>query len=117
MTRDKERRLVDALAQRTKERDLDWRVAMGKDAYILSFVDSSIIIGPDPASSKRALFVEITNDEGLVVDRFDGDELGKGAGLDASQWTHKIKDIHDGARRTVLKADVILESILERLEH
>lgn len=117
MTRERERRLVDLLAEKTKNQSLDWRLAVGDDAYVLSFADSSIIIGPDQTKSTRGLLVEITNDEGSVVDRFSGDELGKGFAFDPHQWSQKLKDIHDGARRTVLKADMILKSLLERLEH
>lgn len=117
MTWEREQRLVDALFERTKQGPLGWKPSVGKDSYILSFPDSSVIIRPDTASPNSAIAMEITNDDGQIVDRFRDYDLVARNGANPGEWVSKMKTIHQSARRTVLRADAILDSLIERLEH
>jgi hypothetical protein len=118
---EKQKRLIDLLLNRSKKNELEWREAVQKNAFQVSFRDNTVLIKRkasqtgDPDESDYEY--QLINDEGKTVDSFTDVELMSTEDERAEKlsWYRKSEELYDMARRTALGSEKVLNQILSDL--
>ncbi|TFV37155.1 hypothetical protein E4K66_20885 [Bradyrhizobium frederickii] len=119
MALSKPKRLIKALFEKTQQGAIDWQESLAPDAFQVSFKDHTVQIArhDGPTEGSPVLVLSVLNEEGVMVDRFNDEELdhedGTGQRL---TWFKTMNELHNLALRHARGADKALNAILEELE-
>jgi hypothetical protein len=113
MAADKYQQLVERLAFKTDQGEVDWREAAGPDTFQVSFANYSITLSLSQNREGATLYViSILNSEGRTVDSFSDQDLeGRGA-----EYFRIMGELYHKARRQALGVDKALDEILGQLD-
>lgn len=120
MALSKPKRLVKALFEKTQQGAIDWQDSFAPDTFQVSFKDHTVQIAIKEGSAEGSQLVTLSvlNDQGVVVDRFNDEELdhendGNNARL---AWYKMMLELHNLALRHARGADKALNEILSEIE-
>ena len=114
MTTEKYEKIVDGLARKTANDELEWKETADPNTFQVSFVNYSITIEERyvPEQNLPDYLVTIRNSEGNAIDSFSDTFLDQ-----RSMGYYKVmRDIYQKARRQALGVDSALDEILNELE-
>lgn len=108
--------LVALLRHKTNAGQLQWEQTETNGVYQLAFPDQSIRISRRVGSTtgRPTYAIEVFNEEGLLVDDATDWDLNEAA-ADQRSGTEQMAELYETARRTAMRADDVLDSILSML--
>jgi hypothetical protein len=118
MALSKPKRLVNALFRKTQKGEIDWEESLSDNTFQVSFKDHTVQLGIAVSQEgSRIIVVSVLNEEGVVVDRFNDEELDHEDGeRGAGPWYRMMQELHNLALRHARGADKALNSILSEIE-
>ncbi|MCK1454357.1 hypothetical protein IVB36_26680 [Bradyrhizobium sp. 35] len=118
MALSKPKRLVRALSAKTQQGAIDWQESLSADTFQASFKDYSVQIAlrDGPVEGSPIITLSVLNDEGVVVDRFNDEELDLEGDEERLTWFTMMQEMHNLALRHARGADKALNAILGEIE-
>jgi hypothetical protein len=109
-------KIVDLLAKKTEDNEIEWKESPISDIYQVSFANYSLTISEVYNSRQDVTdyVVSILNSEGNMVDSFSDVDLDKSSG--GTRYLSILRDLYQNARRQALGVDKALDEILKELD-
>ena len=116
MNFDKQRRLVERLLERTRAGELVWQESIRPDVFQAAFQNSSVQIKSVDDGRFTEVHVSIVDAIGRIVDDFGRDGLDRDSPRQPGSWSRALEELYALARRSALRADDAIDSILAEIE-
>lgn len=105
-------KLINALSQRSKEGNVNWRATSSANSFAVHFKGGfsfSITADYDQEAEQNEYKIAIHNKDGAAIDQFSVADSGKDKRI--------IEDLYETGRRKALKIDLAIETITNELSN
>lgn len=114
---EKQKRLVASLVRRTKDSSIEWQSTIREGRFQVNFTTSSVQIYSTPTDmDEDDIHIALLNDQGDVVESFTDVSLTRDSDEEGKSWYPIMLELYSLARRSVLGADRLLDSMLNELD-
>ncbi len=119
MSLEKKCDLVMALAERTKNGQLDWKPTEDESQFQVSITENTVRIHMDTSGSTADMYIYLLNKEGVTIDSFSDVDLNE-SGIQPpggrAGWFAFMRELYESARRSAYGANKILDELLKSLK-
>jgi hypothetical protein len=103
--------LAERLATATTGRSAEWELA-GDDTFVWRAGEGSVTVGSRDRDGEAPYELSVSNPTGERVDQLTSELL---AGDQPAPWNDALVDLYRAARRSALRADDIIDALIEAL--
>lgn len=116
MSFERQKHLVERLLNKSRSGELAWRESIRPDEFQVAFPSSGVQIRSTKSGNFTDFHISLIDSSGRVVDGFGNDQLDRDGPYKSGSWSRPLSELYELARRSALRADDVIDSILVEIE-